>query len=153
MEYRINSKYVEEMIAVVNRSPFPHHISMTLLSLDFDSARLSLAIDDLHFQAMGLVHGGVMATLIDTATFWSAYMRLAEEDGLVNIDLKLNYLLPVTQGQLTVEGKCLKAGRSLSYSQASVYDSQGQLCAHGTSTLMTLPGKGKAMKYPKFVAP
>ena len=152
MEFRINSKYVEELIDVVNRSPFPHHIAMTLLSLDFDSAKLSLAVDERHFQAMGLVHGGVMATLIDTATFWAAYMRLAEEDGLVNIDLKLNYLLPVTQGQLTVEGKCIKAGRSLSYTQASVYDPQGKLCAHGTSTLMTLPGKGKVMTHPKFVS-
>lgn len=78
-------------------------------------------------------------------------MRLPENDGLVNVDLKLNYLKPVESGSLTARGKALRNGKSLSYAEASVFDKSGDLLAHGTSTLMALPGKGLKIETPKFI--
>ena len=89
--------------------------------------------------------------LIDTATFWAGFMRLPEDAGLVNVDLKLNYLKAVTQGRLRAEGRCLRAGRQISYAEATVLDEGGELVAHGTSTLMALPGKGLKISVPKFL--
>ena len=81
------------------------------------------------------LNGGVLASLIDTATFWAVFLRLPEDDGLVNVDLKLNYLKPVRDGHLRAEGRCLRAGRQVSYAEASVFDDGDELVAHGTSTL------------------
>lgn len=146
-----NPAFVEELINVVNTSPFPEHMLMQLDTIAFDHAVVSLKIDTCHLQAYGIIHGGVLATLIDTATFWAVFLRLPERDGLVNVDLKLNYLKPVADGALTATGRCIRAGRSLSYAEAGVTDAAGQLVAHGTSTLMALPGKGLNLKESKFL--
>ena len=146
-----NPAYVHAVQESVRTAPYPALIGMILTAMDFDSCRIELALAECHLQPFGIVHGGVLATLIDTATFWAGFMRLPEDAGLVNVDLKLNYLKAVARGRLRAEGKCLRAGRQISYAEASVFDAAGELVAHGTSTLMALPGKGLKVNVPKFL--
>jgi len=146
-----NPDYINELIAIVKKSPYPRHMSMALNQIELDRAEVVLDLGPFHMQPFGIVHGGVLATLIDTGTFWSAFLRLPENCGLVNVDLKLNYLKPVTEGRLTVFGTCIQAGKSISYSEARVVDESGKIIAHGTSTLMSLPGKGLHLSASKFV--
>lgn len=148
----INVEYVRRLEKLVLDASYPRLIGMRLEAIDIDRATLLLDIDARrHYQPFGIVHGGVLATLIDTATFWAAYMRLPQDTGLVNIDLKLNYLQPAAGGRLTAEGRCIRPGRTLSYTEAHIYDESGALLAHGTSTLMALPGRGIDVGVPKFV--
>lgn len=146
-----NPAYVQALRESVRHAPYPNLIGMTIASLEFDRCRIELDLGEKHLQPFGIVHGGVLATLIDTATFWAGFMRLPEDAGLVNVDLKLNYLKAVVGGHLRAEGECLRAGRQISYTTASVYDAAGELVAHGTSTLMALPGKGLKLGVPKFL--
>ena len=146
-----NPAYIRELLQTVNTSPFPTHLWFRLAAIEFDSARIELDVQQCHLQPFGIVHGGVLATIIDTATFWAVFMRLPQDAGLVNIDLKLNYLAPVSDGRLVGEGRCIRSGRTLSYAEAKVKDEKGTLLAHGTSTLMPLPGKGINLKAGKFL--
>lgn len=146
-----NPAYIQALRDSVKQAPYPNLIGMTIASIEFDRCRIELDLGEKHLQPFGIVHGGVLATLIDTATFWAGFMRLPEDAGLVNVDLKLNYLKAVVGGRLRAEGECLRAGRQISYTTASVYDASGELVAHGTSTLMALPGKGLKLGVPKFV--
>ncbi len=146
-----NPEYIQELIEIVNASPFPDHMSMRLLEVALDRAVLDLNTNRCHLQAFGIVHGGVLATLIDTATFWAVYMRIPEGAGLVNIDLKLNYLRPVETGLLIAEGRAIRSGNSISYAETTVLNEKRELIAHGTSTLMTLPGKGLKLNACKFL--
>ncbi len=148
---QLNEAYIEKLIEMVNTSPFPSHLRMKLDTISLDQATVKLETAQCHLQPFGIVHGGVMATLIDTATFWSVFLRLPEDAGLVNIDLKLNYLKSIASGVMAAEGRCIRAGRSINYAEASVKDSEGNLIAHGTSTLMVLPGKGIRMDDKKFL--
>jgi uncharacterized protein (TIGR00369 family) len=148
-----NPAYVSAVVASLGRAPYPALIGMTIASLELDRCRIELELRHDHLQPFGIVHGGVLATLIDTATFWAAFMRLPEDAGLVNVDLKLNYLKAVVRGRLRAEGECLRAGRQISYTVASVYDENDELVAHGTSTMMALPGKGLDIGIPKFLPP
>lgn len=150
MEPLPNDEYIQKLIARVNSSPFPLHLGMRLVSIDLDRAEVALQVRQQHMQPFGIAHGGVVAALIDTATFWSAFLRLPEDAGLVNIDLKLNYLRQIQDGSLIARGRCIKAGRTLSYAEASLVDAEGELYAHGTSTLMSLPGKGIDIGINKF---
>lgn len=149
----LNPDYVEAVRESLAEAPFPALIGMQLLEVELDLAHIVIDVDERHLQPFGIVHGGVVATLIDTATFWAAFWRLSSDSGLVNVDLKLNYLaaVPLGRGRLTAVGRCLQAGRQISYSEAQVIDEVGRLIAHGTSTLMSLPGKGLDIKYPKFI--
>jgi uncharacterized protein (TIGR00369 family) len=146
-----NPEYIQELIEIINASPFPDHMSMRLLEVALDRAVLDLDTARCHLQAFGIVHGGVLATLIDTATFWAVYMRIPEGAGLVNIDLKLNYLKPVESGLLIAEGRAIRSGNSISYAETNVLNEKRELIAHGTSTLMTLPGKGLRLNSRKFL--
>ena len=146
-----NPEYIRELINVVNNSPFPSHMAMRLVSIELDKAIIELKTGNCHLQPYGIVHGGVLATLVDTATFWSIFMRIPEDAGLVNIDLKLNYLKSVAKGLLTAEGRAIRTGNSISYAESNVRDENGELVVHGTSTLMTMPGKGLTMNNSKFL--
>ena len=149
---RPNDDYIRRLIETVNGSPFPRHLPMKLISIELDRAVVACEIAACHLQPFGIVHGGVLATLIDTATFWSVFMRLPQDAGLVNIDLKLNYLRPVSNGTISARGACIRSGRTISYAEARVEDAAGELLAHGTSTLMALPGKGIHLGVEKFIA-
>ncbi len=146
-----NPAYLQAVQERVRGAPYPHLICMTIASLELDACRIELTVDERHLQPFGIVHGGVLAALIDTATFWAGFVRLPEDAGLVNVDLKLNYLKSVVRGRLRAEGRCLRAGRQIGYAESGVYDDSGELVAHGTSTLMALPGKGLKIGVPKFL--
>ena len=148
----VNAPYIQALQDLIRDAPFPRLMGMRLEAIDMDSATIVLDIDERHFQPFGIVHGGVLATLIDTATFWAAFLRLPPDAGLVNIDLKLNYLQPANAGRLTATGRCIRPGRTLSYTEAHVRDERGDLLAHGTSTLMALPDRGIDVGVAKFAA-
>jgi uncharacterized protein (TIGR00369 family) len=107
---------------------------------------------ELRLQPWGVIHGGNLATLIDSAAFWTYYLAQDnQEDGLTAVDLRLNYLAPGRSEPPPCEGKLIKPGKTLSYAEAAVHTSDGRLLAHGTSTLMRLPGKGLGIEVPRWL--
>jgi uncharacterized protein (TIGR00369 family) len=147
-----NPDYIRELVDIVNASPFPEHMAMRLAAIEPDRAVIELRAGRCHLQAYGIVHGGVLATLIDTATFWAVYLGIPADAGLVNVDLKLNYLQPVENGLLTAEGRAIRSGSTICYAESDVWNASRDLVAHGTSTLMVLPGKGLKLPSPKFLS-
>ena len=90
-----------------------------------------------------------IATLIDSTTFWACYLSIdSDDDGLASVDLKLNYLAPARVEAIRSTATLIKAGKTLSYAEADVRTSDGRLVAHGTSTLMRLPGLGMKLGIP-----
>ena len=149
---RLNPEYLAGLYHIVNTSPFPSHLPMRLVAMEWDRAVVELEVAACHLQPFGIVHGGVIATLIDTATFWAAFGSLPEDSGLVNVDLKLNYLSAVKSGRLVATGRLIRGGRTISYAEASIVGPAGEMVAHGTSTLMVLPGKGLPGGVRKFLS-
>lgn len=152
MMTKANPEYITALRAEVKNSPYPNHMDMEIDRIEFDAADIILNLGQYHLQPMGIVHGGVIATMIDTATFWAVFLRLPEDTGLVNVDLKLNYLRSVVKGRLTAKGLCIRMGLSISYAEAKVFDEDQNLISHGTSTLMALPGKGFELGVKKFLS-
>ena len=151
MTQTLNPGYLQALYKTIRESPFPNHMGMRVVEMTRDTCRVELDIAGVHFQPFGIVHGGVIATLVDTATFWAGFGPIADDAGLVNVDLKLNYLQTVSSGRLIATGRCIRAGRTMSYTEAYVRTTDDRLIAHGTSTLMTLPGKGISVGVPKFL--
>ncbi|BBH18626.1 hypothetical protein Back2_29130 [Nocardioides baekrokdamisoli] len=148
-----NPAYLDAVRDLVRHGSYPHLLGMELTELEPDRCVVGLEVAERHLQPYGIVHGGVLASLLDTATFWAAFVRLPHDTGLVNVDLKLNYLeaVPPNAGRLLTEGRCIRPGRTLSYTEAYVRDAAGRLIAHATSTVMALPGKGLPIDLPKFL--
>lgn len=147
----LNPAYRERLFELINSSPFVRHMSMRLADLQWGSARFEMDAAEFRLQPFGVVHGGNIATLIDSATFWACFLAMGgDEDAITSVDLRLNYLGPARVEPLDCLATLIKAGKRLSYAEARVVSKQGQLIAHGTSTLMRLPGLGIKLGLPMW---
>ena len=137
-----NPEHIKRMNEIVNVCPYFDLLSMKLVDVGIGYSSLEIELAHKHLQPFGVVHGGVFASIIDAAAFWSVYYGIEVPDvGITTVDLKLNYLAPAVSGKLIARGRQIKVGRTLGYAEASVADQQGKVLAHGTSTLIILPGK------------
>lgn len=89
---------------------------------------------------LGTVHGGIAATLLDSAMGCAVHTTLAAGLGYTTLELKVNYIRAArTDGQtLTAEGTVVHAGRRTATAEGKVLDEQGKLIAHATTTCIIL---------------
>jgi uncharacterized protein (TIGR00369 family) len=150
-----NPEYIKRIKGVVNTCPYFELLSMKLMDVGVGYCSLEIDLARKHLQPYGLVHGGVFASIIDAAAFWSVYFAIEDPAaGMTTVDLKLNYLKPAISGKLFARGRQIRVGRTLGYAEAQVVDSSEKVLAHGTSTVIIL--SGKALKAdpplpPKFI--
>lgn len=144
-----NPQYRDRLFALIDAPPFVRHMGMRIADLGWGNATFEMKPAEFRLQPFGVVHGGNIATLIDTATFWACFLAMdSDQDGLTSVDLKLNYLAPARMETLRCTGTLIKAGKTISYAEAAVTTADNKLIAHGTSTLMRLPGLGMKLGIP-----
>ena len=151
---KLNPDHVAAVVKTANTCPFFTLLSMEIRSLDPGESHLEVAVQEKHLQPYGMVHGGVCASLVDASAFWAIYPLMADDIGLTTVELKLNYLAPVSEGRLICKGKSIKTGNTICLAEASVEDDKGNLVAHGTSTVMVLDSvkiQGQSKFPPKFL--
>ncbi len=135
----INPKYVQKTIERINSSPYLINNLVKIVDFGVNFSIVETQIQNLHLQAYHIVHGGLYATLIDTAAYWSAYASLNDKwGGLISVDLKMNFLSNIESGKVIAKGRLIKMGKTLGYAEATVETENGKILAHGTSTLLTV---------------
>lgn len=151
-----NPEYIRRVSELVNRCPYFTLLSMKIVDVGIGFSLLKIDLEKKHLQPFGLVHGGVFASIIDAAAFWSIFYNIEDPNaGATTVDLKLNYLAPAVSGKLIAKGTQIKLGKTLGYAEARVTDGEGRLLAHGTATLMILPNNSLVLDRPlppKFTA-
>jgi uncharacterized protein (TIGR00369 family) len=108
--------------------------------------------DSSDFNPMGAVHGGYAATLLDSACGMAVQSALPADHGHTTLELKVSYLKPLTDrsGTVRATGRAITVGRRVGFSEATLHDAAGRLCATATSTLLIFavpqdsPRDGKA---------
>ncbi len=114
--------------------PFSKLIGMRLVDLRPDEAVIRIEMRDDLRQPSGVLHGGVTATLIDTAMAFAVRTRLDKSEATATIDLTVHYLRPVTEGAITCTAKVVRAGKRIFTVSAEVHNDQSKLIATGLST-------------------
>lgn len=137
---KLNPEHIKAILDLINQGPYFRLLSMEVCKLDFGYCRVEVDLDTKHLNPFGGLHGGVYASIIDTASYWAVYCELEEDAGLISLDLKVDNLATAKGGKLIVEGKKIKVGRSICLSEATVTDVQGKLLAHGSSKQMITKG-------------
>lgn len=99
---------------------------------------VTMRAQEFHYNPLGTVHGGVIATLLDTAAACSVHTTLPAGVGYTSLDLNTKFLRPVTlaSGMLRCEGSVLQRGRRTALAQSTLSDESGRLLAHATSTCL-----------------
>ena len=88
---RLSPAYRERLFAFINEAPFVKHMGMRITDIGWGSAAFELEAADYRLQPFGVIHGGNVATLIDSAAFWACFVAMgSNDDGLASVDLKLN---------------------------------------------------------------
>ena len=150
-----NPEHVERLISAINRSPYFQLLNMRVMEMGLAYSVVSINLGGQHLRPFGIVHGGALASLIESATSWAVFYEIEDENaGVTTVDLKLNYLASARTGRAVARGERIKLGRTLGYAEATVTDEGGKILAHGTSTLMIIAGKAPRMDapfLPKFI--
>ncbi len=152
---QLNPDHVAAVTKKANQCPYFNLLSMKIDRLETGYSVLEVAVQEKHLQPYGIVHGGVYASLIDAASFWAAYSD-TEALGMTTVEMKLNYLAPAASGRFIARGKCIKTGKTICLSEATVFDPNEKILAHGTSTLMIIDSlklQNENVLPPKFLAP
>jgi uncharacterized protein (TIGR00369 family) len=102
------------------------------------SVTVTMTPQEIHYNPLGSVHGGVIATLLDTAAGCSVHSTLPAGVGYTSLDLTTKFLRPVTvaSGQVRCVGTVLQRGRRTALAQAQLFDARGALVAHATSSCL-----------------
>jgi uncharacterized protein (TIGR00369 family) len=87
---------------------------------------------------LGTVHGGIHATLLDSAMGCAVHTTLPAGVGYTTLELKVNYVRPITldAGTLSCTGSVIHVGGRVATAEGRIVDSQGRLVAHATTTCM-----------------
>jgi uncharacterized protein (TIGR00369 family) len=88
-----------------------------------------------------ILHGGVLASIADSACAVAAISLVFPESYATTINLQVSYLKPVTEGRFRAEGRCIKAVKKVMFCEASVFDHQEALVCRASSQLLALPRK------------
>jgi len=95
-------------------------------------------------QQHGFVHAGAVSAIADSAAGFAALSVMPEGTGVLTAEFKINLLAPAAGERIVARGRVVKAGRTLTLSQADVFAIKGgeqKLVAHLTGTLMNIVGR------------
>lgn len=91
-----------------------------------------------HYNPLGGVHGGYIATLLDSCMGCAVHTTLEAGYAYTTLEIKINYVRAISDktGPLRAEGKVINAGRQIATGEGKLVDANGKLYAHGTTTCM-----------------
>jgi uncharacterized protein (TIGR00369 family) len=136
----------EGILAFAERFPFFELMGIEIVEVAPGSSTARLAYRPDLAQPAGIMHGGVIATLIDTGIahallMTDRFLELREERGaLVSVDLRVKFLRPVSEGTVECNARVVRLGRTVIHAEAVVTDAQGKDVALGDATYMAVPG-------------
>ena len=130
----ITEEQKKQAAAVLHNNEFAKMIGMRLIEMRPNEATIQIEMRDQLRQPHGLLHGGVTATLIDTAMAFAVITCLAKDEKASTVDLSVHYLRPHLDGKVSCTAKVVKAGKRLLTVSAEVLNEQGKLIATSLST-------------------
>lgn len=122
--------------ASLERNAFARLIGMKLIDLQPSTAIVQIEMRDDLRQPHGILHGGVTATLVDTAMAYAVITCLSATEKASTVDLTVHYLRPHSEGAFSCTAKVVRAGRKVLTVSADVFNEQGKLFATAISTYM-----------------
>lgn len=122
------------------RSPFDLLVGTEVLSDDPDDARLRVKVRDELRQPVGLVHGGVLSTLVESICSRATAIVVAEH-GMVAMgqSISVSFVRPITEGHVEVRARAPHRGRTTWVWECEVLDADGRLCATAMMTIAVRP--------------
>ena len=101
-------------------------------------SRLRLTVDPAWYNPHGVLHGGVVYIMVDSAMGVAVTHVLSEGEFCSTIDVTISYLASVRDGTLVVDANIVKLGRNIAFVEAKVTDEKGKLVATATGSMFII---------------
>ena len=138
--------YLKAMLAgEIPPPPIAQTLGIILLEADEGRALFDAHPGEHHYNPLGFVHGGLAATLLDSATGCAVQTTLPAGVGYTTLELKTNFVRPITHdtGRILCEADVVHRGATVATAEGKVYaEATGKLLAHGTSTCLIFAQNG-----------
>ena len=123
------------------RAPISHTVDFALDEVEPGRAVFSLTPGEEHYNPIGSVHGGIFATLLDSAAGCAVQSTLPQGMAYTSLDLSVKFLRRITveTGTVRAIGTVVNKGRQTALAQAQLVDAKDRLLAHATSSCMLFP--------------
>jgi uncharacterized protein (TIGR00369 family) len=130
-------------IAAGKRAPIPYdaHMGFRLVSWSPDGAVVEADVDARLGNPTGVLHGGVLMGLADSAMGLTVTGLLADGQAGTNTDLQMRFLRPTKGGRLVATARVVRRGRRTLVLEADVTDAAGKLVARASSAFLVLDAK------------
>jgi uncharacterized protein (TIGR00369 family) len=113
-------------------------IDFKLVEVSEGHAVLTIIPDERYYNGIGIVHGGLAATLLDSALGCAINTMMPAGKIFTTLEMKINYVRPMRRetGLVRCEGRVIHAGSRVATADGRITDASGKLYAHGTATCM-----------------
>jgi uncharacterized protein (TIGR00369 family) len=127
---------MEELKKILyQRIPYYSTLGLKLQDIGNGKATFELMVRE-ELTQNGMIHGGVIASLIDSSCACAALSLIYPKGYITTIDLQVEYLKPISKGLVKSTAKCIKAGKNIFFCKAKVWDGEGDLISTGSSQLL-----------------
>jgi uncharacterized protein (TIGR00369 family) len=130
-------EYLQKIVAgELPRPPISAMMDFGLTELSEGHAVFTVEPAEYHYNPIGVVHGGLAATLLDSAMGCAVHSMLPAGAGYTTLEIKVNFIRPMTMetGCIHCEAKVIHVGGRTATAEGRVVDEEGKLYAHGTTT-------------------
>ncbi len=118
--------------------PYARLLGLELGEVDRGAVSIHLEVRDDLRQNQGVVHGGAVASLIDTAAAFAVLTQLETNERVTTTDLTIHYLRPASSGRLTARARIVRSGRRLFVLSVEVTNNQQVLVATAVTSYIKL---------------
>jgi uncharacterized protein (TIGR00369 family) len=107
-------------------------------------AAVTLEAGPQHANPMGTLHGGILCDIADAAMGMAFASTLSPDESFTTVELKINFFRPVWKAFLRADGKVVRRGSTIGYTECEISDDHGQLVAKAAATCLILRGEQAA---------
>jgi uncharacterized protein (TIGR00369 family) len=115
-------------------------LNYKLVEVEPGYAVFEITAGEQHYNPIGVVHGGIAMTLLDSAMGCAVQTQMPAGGGYTTLEAKTNLVRPITSatGKLRAIGKVVHLGKRVATAEARLEDQAGKLYAHATTTCIVL---------------
>jgi uncharacterized protein (TIGR00369 family) len=140
----LSEEQLDHLVQYFNEEvTFSRHLGAKVEQVEAGSSVIYIDVDEIHLNGAGTLHGGVYASLIDTAMGLSVLALVGVRTA--TIEMNVHFLGAVGRGRITCHSQVVHRTRRTATAEAKVHDSEGHLVAMGTGAFRVFERKGNAI--------
>jgi uncharacterized protein (TIGR00369 family) len=118
--------------------PIAALVGLSVAEVEAGRIVMRLTPAEYHYNPIGTMHGGILATLLDSVMGCAVHSTLPKGRAYTSLEIKVNYVRAVIDesGELTAEGTLIHGGRRSAVAEGKVLDAKGRLCATASTTCL-----------------